>query len=195
MRAGTAGSRVSARLTEATISPRSVYRSSRGGAPGPRLQSISGLFRMSVTHSRDAELLVGTPTLTEPGGATRFFGTGGSRRAGVSRPLNLRPHDDRPKFWHRYDTATRRTPVFAGPSRTQQKGPDRAFPLVRAPFPPGTPDRIRTGATALRGRRARPLHNGGKLLRTASETLAVLDFRTKSRPCDRDLAGIQGLEP
>src|SRR5690606_314392 len=24
-----------------------------------------------------------------------------------------------------------------------------------------TPDRIRTGATALRGRRARPLHNGG----------------------------------
>ena len=27
--------------------------------------------------------------------------------------------------------------------------------------PVSTPDRIRTGATALRGRRARPLHNGG----------------------------------
>src|SRR5690242_8130788 len=33
---------------------------------------------------------------------------------------------------------------------------------------PGTPDRIRTGATALRGRRARPLHNGGEV----DETLA-----------------------
>ena len=30
-----------------------------------------------------------------------------------------------------------------------------------------TPDRIRTGATALRGRRARPLHNGGNALRTS----------------------------
>jgi hypothetical protein len=29
-------------------------------------------------------------------------------------------------------------------------------------FRRGTPDRIRTGATALRGRRARPLHNGGQ---------------------------------
>ena len=35
-------------------------------------------------------------------------------------------------FWHRYDTDARRTPVFAGLSRTQQKGPDPAFPLVRA---------------------------------------------------------------
>ena len=75
------------------------------------------------------------------------------------------------------------------------KRPRPAFLLVRTPSRTRTPDRIRTGATALRGRRARPLHNGGKLLRTACETLAVLDFRTKSRPCDRDLAGIQGLEP
>ena len=36
----------------------------------------------------------------------------------------------------------------------------RPGPLDRA-FCGGTPDRIRTGATALRGRRARPLHNGG----------------------------------
>ena len=41
-----------------------------------------------------------------------------------------------------------------------------------------TPDRIRTGATALRGRRARPLHNGGlcseKSLRTTPEQPAKL---------------------
>ena len=45
---------------------------------------------------------------------------------------------------------------------------DRAFCV-------GTPDRIRTGATALRGRRARPLHNGGMHVYyagAAGETLA-----------------------
>jgi integrase len=50
------------------------------------------------------------------------------------------------------------------PSPIREKmpeGPPPAFPLVRAPFRTSTPDRIRTGATALRGRRARPLHNGG----------------------------------
>lgn len=41
-------------------------------------------------------------------------------------------------------------------------GPRPAFPLVRAPCRTCTPDRIRTGATAVRGRRARPLHNGGR---------------------------------
>jgi hypothetical protein len=41
------------------------------------------------------------------------------------------------------------------------KDPCPAFLLVRGPFRLCTPDRIRTGATALRGRRARPLHNGG----------------------------------
>ncbi len=45
--------------------------------------------------------------------------------------------------------------------RQMPKGPGAAFPLVRTPFRTRTPDRIRTGATALRGRRARPLHNGG----------------------------------
>ena len=63
--------------------------------------------------------------------------------------------------WHVCGTDTRRTPVSAGHSRTTQKGPRPAFPLARAPSERGTPDRIRTGATALRGRRARPLHNGG----------------------------------
>ena len=58
---------------------------------------------------------------------------------------------DRAKLWHKYGTATRRRPVFAAYRRTTKRGPDQAFPLVRAPFQPGTPDRIRTGATALRG--------------------------------------------
>ncbi|CAG7608987.1 hypothetical protein SBRY_11198 [Actinacidiphila bryophytorum] len=43
-------------------------------------------------------------------------------------------------------------------------GKHRSPPQLRraSHFPgAGTPDRIRTGATALRGRRARPLHNGG----------------------------------
>ncbi len=47
-------------------------------------------------------------------------------------------------------------------SMETEKRPIPAFPLVRTAFRSGTPDRIRTGATALRGRRARPLHNGGK---------------------------------
>jgi hypothetical protein len=67
-------------------------------------------------------------------------------------------------------------------SRTKKKGSDAAFPLVRAPFLGGTPDRIRTGATALRGRRARPLHNGGKHVNTRGETLAKGREATKSRP-------------
>src|SRR6478735_5148835 len=46
--------------------------------------------------------------------------------------------------------------------------------------PVRTPDRIRTGATALRGRRARPLHNGGPsdpASKTAGATRAVLAGR------------------
>jgi hypothetical protein len=62
---------------------------------------------------------------------------------------------------HVLGTDSRIRPVSAGDSRTNAEGPDPAFPQVRAPFERGTPDRIRTGATALRGRRARPLHNGG----------------------------------
>jgi len=66
-------------------------------------------------------------------------------------PLNLRPYDDRLKSWHRYDTATRRTPVSAGPGRTQQKRPRTSVSAGQGLFKRGTPDRIRTGATALRG--------------------------------------------
>ena len=67
----------------------------------------------------------------------------------------------------------------------------------------GTPDRIRTGATALRGRRARPLHNGGLMVLAA----ALAAIGTLAKPLDSDqipglhtagdpgLAGILGLEP
>ena len=58
-----------------------------------------------------------------------------------------------------------------GPARTgaaarvrQSRCMERGRALRAAPRSTGgsrTPDRIRTGATALRGRRARPLHNGG----------------------------------
>jgi len=44
-----------------------------------------------------------------------------------------------------------------------EKGPCPALPQVRIPCLTRTPDGIRTRATALRGRRARPLHNGGQL--------------------------------
>ena len=61
--------------------------------------------------------------------------------------------------------ATRRdVPCCPSPSPKRRETPTRplpAFPLVRTAFRLSTPDRIRTGATALRGRRARPLHNGG----------------------------------
>jgi hypothetical protein len=42
-------------------------------------------------------------------------------------------------------------------SRTGEEGTTSAFPLVRALFKHGTPDRIRTGATALRERWTAPL--------------------------------------
>ena len=50
------------------------------------------------------------------------------------------------------------------PKPPKPENGEGALPSVSAgqgPFRTGTPDRIRTGATALRGRRARPLHNGG----------------------------------
>ncbi len=43
-----------------------------------------------------------------------------------------------------------------------------------------TPDRIRTGATAVRGRRARPLHNGG--LNNLAEPSQRFDFATNREP-------------
>ena len=43
----------------------------------------------------------------------------------------------------------------------KEKGHQIRIPAGQAAFRLSTPDRIRTGATALRGRRARPLHNGG----------------------------------
>jgi hypothetical protein len=44
-----------------------------------------------------------------------------------------------------------------------------------------SPDRIRTGATALRGRRARPLHNGATMAQSSTARI--------------DRAGVPGLEP
>lgn len=61
------------------------------------------------------------------------------------------------------------------------KRPLPAFPLVRTAFRICTPDRIRTGATALRGRRARPLHNGGWCSASNPRTLSERGVRTKSR--------------
>ena len=80
------------------------------------------------------------------------------------------------------------------------KRPRPAFPLVRTAFRTGTPDRIRTGATALRGRRARPLHNGGMLLCEQPGNLIGAGLSHKiagpvANLGDRDLAGILGLEP
>ena len=84
--------------------------------------------------------------------------------------------------------ATRPTTTEGRPRR------DRAFVWS------GTPDRIRTGATAVRGRRARPLHNGGmyccdprEAMRNSSRQLRSLPKSAALR--DRDLAGILGLEP
>ncbi len=60
----------------------------------------------------------------------------------------------------------------------------------------GTPDRIRTGATALRGRRARPLHNGGKHVKhEQGETLANGLRRTKSRPGAPGRGGLDFARP
>src|SRR3954452_18399810 len=59
----------------------------------------------------------------------------------------------------------------------------------------GTPDRIRTGATALRGRRARPLHNGGEHVNTRGETVSVTPQTQQIPARGRDLAGVLGLEP
>ena len=68
----------------------------------------------------------------------------------------------------------------------------------QSPFRSGTPDRIRTGATAVRGRRARPLHNGGKHVcspeseeqqnRNFSHSRA---FRTNSRPLNGAGNGVE----
>ena len=83
--------------------------------------------------------------------------------------------------------------------------PKRQNPLTRVSagrggFRCGTPDRIRTGATALRGRRARPLHNGGlHSAGVAAATCGTLLGSPSDAPIavrwDGDLAGILGLEP
>ena len=52
-----------------------------------------------------------------------------------------------------------------------------------------SPDGIRTRATALRGRRARPLHNGAVLL---FQTHTVSQTQTGITSCS---AGVPGLEP
>ena len=50
----------------------------------------------------------------------------------------------------------------SGPESQNGEDPRANDSAGQRVFHGGTPDRIRTGATALRGRRARPLHNGGK---------------------------------
>jgi hypothetical protein len=80
-------------------------------------------------------------------------------------------------------------------TRTVEEGSNPAFPLVRALFDGGTPDRIRTGATALRGRRARPLHNGGERVNTRGTTLAKRLRGNKIPAVAGILAGVLGLEP
>src|SRR6476646_10386131 len=66
--------------------------------------------------------------------------------------------------------------------------------LIGTP-PSGTPDRIRTGATAVRGRRARPLHNGGKHVNTRVETLAKCSGCTKSRSWGPGGGGVDFARP
>ena len=80
------------------------------------------------------------------------------------------------------------------------KGPQLSVCAGQGPFCARTPDRIRTGATALRGRRARPLHNGGshcveqpaELYLGVSQTCQSPPFSTAA---GGDFAGILGLEP
>jgi hypothetical protein len=68
--------------------------------------------------------------------------------------------------------------------------------LVSGGFP-GSPDGIRTRATALRGRRARPLHNGALAEdqhrnETAEAYQLPLSYGESESLC---LAGVLGLEP
>ncbi len=62
-----------------------------------------------------------------------------------------------------------------GPEPRNCEDPLTRVSAVQRVFHSGTPDGIRTRATALRGRRARPLHNGGvgacELYRSANETV------------------------
>src|SRR5690625_3241718 len=65
--------------------------------------------------------------------------------------------------------------------------PERPLTCItsgQGPSPLGSPDRIRTGATALRGRRARPLHNGAKSEQNITGWTGM-----------SQIAGVLGLEP
>jgi len=68
-------------------------------------------------------------------------------------------------------------------SYRMRKGPPTCIRAGRGPSSIGSPDGIRTRATALRGRRARPLHNG------AIERTSLEDLSTGL------IAGVLGLEP
>ena len=59
----------------------------------------------------------------------------------------------------------------------------------------GSPDGIRTRATALRGRRARPLHNGACAERASSESARTGPARPRPNRCVQASAGVPGLEP
>jgi hypothetical protein len=87
-----------------------------------------------------------------------------------------------------------------GPESLNGEDPLPCVSAGQKAFVVRTPDRIRTGATALRGRRARPLHNGGKhCLKQPAELYLAVPQTCQSRPLiiswGRDLAGLLGLEP
>ncbi len=80
------------------------------------------------------------------------------------------------------DAAPARPQIPTADSREKAEGPSALRFRSSEGQLMSTPDRIRTGATALRGRRARPLHNGGKHVNTRGETLSKRLRRSKSRP-------------
>ena len=92
------------------------------------------------------------------------------------------------------------TPGTAEPGRLTRRwsrnaaGPDQ---MVRAcGHDVGSPDGIRTRATALRGRRARPLHNGALAgTRPYPGSVVATESVGPPRELSRRLAGVPGLEP
>lgn len=83
-------------------------------------------------------------------------------RTGTPAPYRRRQDRDRRRAWHLPGDGPRRgvepiTPRRIRPHRTNRLSPSLGFKYR----PLGTPDGIRTHATAVRGRRPRPLDDGG----------------------------------
>ena len=70
-----------------------------------------------------------------------------------------------------------------GSDSQSHKDPPSGVSAGQRVFVVGTPDRIRTRATALRGRRPRPLHNGGRTtcgtIQTAPQTQQIRPVRSR----------------